>query len=145
MNTLIQKVLCGAGVLLVGITLALAGGLYFCYNRVIALEGDNKVIRQEVADLTTALGEEVQRGKEVAAVTARLEENDEKRQGQFLQFSRSLNALKQSNTEVRAALAVVVPRVSLTGLRSFGAGANPSSQSGAGAGASNSPNGNPGK
>lgn len=105
----------GTGILYAAIALV----AYLGFNRFMTLEKQNDALTKSLTQVTQILEGEVERSKNVEAVTERLESNDAERQRQLRGFERNLAKVAKDSAEARLILSTVIPDSMLTGLRSF--------------------------
>lgn len=87
---------------------------------------NNQSLTKEIDMLTTKLDEanvhleqEIERGKRVEEIAARIEQGEAERQKQLRRFERNLQELSATDKELHSVLRTVVPPSALRGLRSY--------------------------
>ena len=103
----------------------------------VAMWLHTKNLNMEIENLTTKLDaanvhleQEIERGKRVEEIAARIEQGEAERKKQLRKFERNLQELASSNKELRSLLRTVVPPSALRGLRSYKGGGDASAVNG---------------
>ena len=73
----------------------------------------------ELSNVTAQLEQEIERGKRVEEIAARMEQGEVERQKQLRRFERNLQELSANDKELRSVLRTIVPPSALRGLRSY--------------------------
>lgn len=83
------------------------------------LNTELKALTDKLDMANVQLEQEIERGKRVEEITARIEQGEADRQKQLRRFERSLSELSEADNELRTVLRTVIPTSALRGLRSY--------------------------
>lgn len=77
------------------------------------------MLTSKLDEANVHLEQEIERGKRVEEIAARIEQGEAERKKQLQKFERNLQEMATSNKELHAILRTVVPPSALRGLRSY--------------------------